>query len=77
MEETEMSLEARAFVSILIHEIDQYLRNPRLSDKERITEIEALLYTWVMANDLNTSNVETMSKDEEEKEKKIGEVLKR
>ena len=42
----------RAALSVLIAELDDILRNPTLSAERKVEKIEALLYTWIVANKL-------------------------
>jgi len=45
-------LSNKALLSILIAELDEILRNPSLSAEAKVEKIEALLYTWIVANKL-------------------------
>ena len=42
----------RAALSVLIAELDDILRNPTFSAERKVEKIEALLYTWIVANKL-------------------------
>ena len=45
-------LSNKALLSILIAELDEILRNLSLSAEAKVEKIEALLYTWIVANKL-------------------------
>mgnify|MGYP007013801660 CR=1 FL=1 len=49
---TELSAETKAALCILIKELDEILRSPKLTDSQKVVSIEALLYTWITANKL-------------------------
>ncbi|MCD6209537.1 MAG: hypothetical protein J7J01_01345 [Methanophagales archaeon] len=49
---TELSAETKAALSVLIKELDEILRSPKLTDRQKVISIEALLYTWIVANKL-------------------------
>jgi len=51
-ERAEGELSNKALLSILIAELDEILRNPSLSAEAKVEKIEALLYTWIVANKL-------------------------
>jgi len=43
---------SKALLTLLIAELDDILRNPTLSAERKVEKIEALLYTWIVANKL-------------------------
>ena len=49
---TELSAETKAALCVLIKELDEILRSPKLTDRQKVVSIEALLYTWITANKL-------------------------
>ena len=49
---TELSAETKAALCVLIKELDEILRSPKLTDGQKVVSIEALLYTWITANKL-------------------------
>ena len=49
---TELSAETKAALCVLIKELDDILRSPKLTDRQKVVSIEALLYTWIVANKL-------------------------
>ena len=51
-EQAKGELSNKALLSILIAELDEILRNPSLSAEAKVEKIEALLYTWIVANKL-------------------------
>ncbi len=42
----------KALLTLLIAELDDILRNPTFSAERKVEKIEALLYTWIVANKL-------------------------
>ena len=48
----ETGLEAKAALTILIAELDSILRDTRTPAERKVEKIEALLYTWIVANKL-------------------------
>jgi len=52
IKEGEIGLEAKAALTILIAELDSILRDTRIPAERKVEKIEALLYTWIVANKL-------------------------
>jgi len=52
IKEGEIGLEAKAALSVLIAELDLILRDTRIPAERKVEKIEALLYTWIVANKL-------------------------
>ena len=52
IKEGEMGLEAKAALTVLIAELDSILRDTRIPAERKVEKIEALLYTWIVANKL-------------------------
>ena len=52
IKEGEIGLEAKAALSVLIAELDLNLRETRIPAERKVEKIEALLYTWIVANKL-------------------------
>jgi len=52
IKEGEIGLEAKAALAILIAELDSILRDTRIPAERKVEKIEALLYTWIVANKL-------------------------
>ena len=44
--------DSKALLSLLIAELDDILRDSKLSAERKVEKIEALLYTWIVANKL-------------------------
>jgi len=55
-----MRSETEGTLSILIKELDDILRHPTWTPEERILRIKALLYDWVVGNDIRISEVRTV-----------------
>jgi len=51
-ERAEGNFNSKALLTLLIAELDDILRNPTLSAERKVEKIEALLYTWIVANKL-------------------------
>jgi len=51
-ERAESNFNSKALLTLLIAELDDILRNPTLSAERKVEKIEALLYTWIVANKL-------------------------
>ena len=53
--------DSKALLSLLIAELDDILRDSKLSAERKVEKIEALLYTWIVANKLPIWEVESSS----------------
>ena len=70
----------KALLTLLIAELDDILRNPTLSAERKVEKIEALLYTWIVANKLPVWEVRrengfammVMEDDDKEREDDMG-----
>ena len=51
-ERAKSNFNSKALLTLLIAELDDILRNPTLSAERKVEKIEALLYTWIVANKL-------------------------
>jgi len=53
--------DSKALLTLLIAELDDILRDSKLSAERKVEKIEALLYTWIVANKLPIWEVESSS----------------
>ena len=62
-----MKKETKAFFSILIHEVQDILKETTEPATTKVIKIGELLDGWVNANDLHPEEVETISTEEAKK----------
>lgn len=59
-----MKKETKAILGILIHEVQDILKETTEPATAKVIKIGALLDSWVSANDLHPERVETLSAEE-------------
>lgn len=62
-----LSRREKAVLNILIHEVQEILKEPGESTP-KLEKIEQLLNSWIRANDLHPEQVETLTTEEAERQ---------